>query len=268
MAAGDRVIFALANRESLKYRTDRDYGVGAVCLKDGMFYEANADIPAGTVFTEGDTGATWVQVGGKETPDWDIAAAYKAGDKVYTGSAIWEANEDIPANTTWAMGTAGATWKLKSGIFSELNSTVDYDTDNNISKVDFNGEFTAKNVATTVAGTRYTSVVAQPADTVFWIGGLELKVSASWIQLYVRDGRTAILSWTRSGDTPASGQKTTSSGRLDLSLPSGSSAGWTWTYNIGVQSAAFDGIITIVSQRINSSSVRTTATAVGNVTQL
>lgn len=119
MATGDKSILAFANRDSLKYKSTRDYYAGSIVLSgDGLFYEANGDVPSGTSFTEGTTGATWKVVGGKQTPDWVQSDSYKQGDLVFKSEAIWEANNNIPANTSWSIGTTGATWKLKAGLLN------------------------------------------------------------------------------------------------------------------------------------------------------
>ena len=45
-----------------------------------------------------------------EFATWDIANKYRAGDLVVKTGSIYEANDDIPASTAWAIGTTGATW--------------------------------------------------------------------------------------------------------------------------------------------------------------
>lgn len=133
-----------------------------VVVRNGAFYAANADIPAGTAFTFGDTGATWrvidpmrtrildfsaakiyrkdevVTVGGliyrarQDMPagaydaalweliggelniyrgTYDQASAYRARDLVLRNGRFYEANAAIPANTPFAIGTTGATWR-------------------------------------------------------------------------------------------------------------------------------------------------------------
>lgn len=42
--------------------------------------------------------------------DWVLTNAYRSGDVVIYGNANFRANGDIPANTAFAVGTAGATW--------------------------------------------------------------------------------------------------------------------------------------------------------------
>jgi hypothetical protein len=45
-----------------------------------------------------------------EFATWDITNKYRAGDLVVNTGSIYEANDDIPASTAWAIGATGATW--------------------------------------------------------------------------------------------------------------------------------------------------------------
>jgi len=48
---------------------------------------------------------------------WTLAGAYTANTLVrYADSLIYMANAAIPANTAWAVGATGATWRLVSGV--------------------------------------------------------------------------------------------------------------------------------------------------------
>ncbi|CAM0043052.1 tail fiber protein [Vibrio phage K406] len=95
MATSDKNIIAIANKDSLKYKSTRDYGGGSIVLKDKLFYEANGDVPSGTSFAEGDTGATWQLVGGTPIGDFDTTADYSTGDQVFHLGSLMQANTDI-----------------------------------------------------------------------------------------------------------------------------------------------------------------------------
>lgn len=47
--------------------------------------------------------------------DYALSSSYVAGNRVYLYGNIYEANGTIAANTSFALGTSGATWKLLSG---------------------------------------------------------------------------------------------------------------------------------------------------------
>ena len=52
------------------------------------------------------------QDGGAIANDYVATNAYKKGEMVkYTDANVYIANDDIPANTAWVVGTTGATWK-------------------------------------------------------------------------------------------------------------------------------------------------------------
>ena len=100
MSTGDRNILSFANRNSLQYKQTRPYGAGAVCIKDGLFYEANDDIPEGTAFTEDTTGATWKLIGSKPIEDWSgTGANYKEGNQVFYLGNLLECKTDNTAST-------------------------------------------------------------------------------------------------------------------------------------------------------------------------
>jgi len=100
MSAGDKNILAFANRNSLQHKQTRAYGAGAVCISDGLFYEANNDIDAGTAFAEGDTGQTWKLVGSKPIEDWSgTGANYKEKDQVFYLGSLLECKTDNTATT-------------------------------------------------------------------------------------------------------------------------------------------------------------------------
>ncbi|QXN60142.1 hypothetical protein KUA24_75 [Vibrio phage HNL01] len=113
MAAGDKLIINFANRDTMKYNPSVDYGAGSIVVyTDGNFYEANAKIDANTTWALGTTGATWKQIAKGFPVGWVQSSKYLAGDKVIKDKSVWEANADIPANTAFSKGTAGATWKI------------------------------------------------------------------------------------------------------------------------------------------------------------
>lgn len=114
MATGDKNIIAIANKDSLKYKSTRDYGAGSIVLKDKLFYEANGDVPSGTAFAEGDTGATWQLVGGTPIEDFDTAADYSTGDQVFHLGSLMQANTDITAGAF-----DQAQWDIKVNLLNE-----------------------------------------------------------------------------------------------------------------------------------------------------
>ena len=121
MAAGDRNVLAFANRNSLQYKQARAYGAGAVCIKDGLFYETNDNIPEDTAFVEGTTGQTWKLVGSKPIEDWKAATEYEVGDQVFAVGSLWECKTAHTSTTTFA----DTNWTLKAGIVNELKWSVD-----------------------------------------------------------------------------------------------------------------------------------------------
>jgi len=91
---------------------------------DSNIYMANTDIPANTAFSMGTSGATWMPADSAIALAYNSALAYQKGElTVYTDNNVYIANGFIPANTTWSIGTTGATWKAVagSGTASSLN---------------------------------------------------------------------------------------------------------------------------------------------------
>lgn len=123
MSAGDKNILAFANRNSLQHKQTRAYGAGAVCIKSGLFYEANNDLPEGTAFVEGTTGQTWKLVGSKPIGDWAATTEYKVDDQVFAKGALWEC---ATAHTS-AATFADTNWTLKAGLVNEIVWKVDAD---------------------------------------------------------------------------------------------------------------------------------------------
>lgn len=93
------------------------YSKDDVILYQGSFYEANDDIPAGTPFTLGTTGATWrAMVEGNGIYDFDPTKSYKQFDTVYHNGNIQRAVVDVPAGT----GFIDSEWQI---ISSGVNGT-------------------------------------------------------------------------------------------------------------------------------------------------
>ncbi|AAQ17683.1 hypothetical protein Aeh1ORF026c [Aeromonas phage Aeh1] len=105
---------------------------------------------------------------------WKFASAYKKNTVVvYTDGNTYIANADIPANTLWAVGTTGATWKaLGGGAVTDFVANQAY---NALQLVRNNGEL-------------YISNAAIPANTVF----VEGTTGATWKK--VGSGGGSVLS--------------------------------------------------------------------------
>lgn len=136
MAAGDRNVLAFANRNSLQHKQTRAYGAGAVCIKDGLFYETNDNIPEGTAFVEGTTGQTWKLVGSKPIDDWVASTDYKVGDQVFSKGTLWECktahtSATTFANTNWtpkAYGLDPEEWTYGTDTYTKSQTTTTYNT--------------------------------------------------------------------------------------------------------------------------------------------
>lgn len=76
---------------------------------------------AGNVYNY--TGGQWVlsaQVTTLPTSNWVSSATYKQGDLVIYQNFTYQANNNIPANTAFNVGTTGATWKpINGGVIAE-----------------------------------------------------------------------------------------------------------------------------------------------------
>lgn len=72
---------------------DISYSQDAVIYKDGQYYAANADIPAGTPFVIGTTGQTWRLVNASSPEillkDYDTGKTYQPRSLIYRDQAIW-----------------------------------------------------------------------------------------------------------------------------------------------------------------------------------
>jgi alpha-tubulin suppressor-like RCC1 family protein len=70
---------------------------------------------AGNVYIYASATTTWnlsAQVTTLPTSNWVLGGTYKQNDLVIYQNGLFQANSNIPANTAFALGTAGATWKL------------------------------------------------------------------------------------------------------------------------------------------------------------
>lgn len=72
---------------------DNGYPKDTIISKDGKYYAANADIPAGTAFTIGATGATWREVDLTKTSilEFDPATIYRVNNVVTLNRLIYRA---------------------------------------------------------------------------------------------------------------------------------------------------------------------------------
>lgn len=72
-----------------------DYKQDDIILVGASFYKANEDIPAGTPFAEGATGATWSPVGGgagaPRVPTWSTVLDYVTNELVQYGGVLYRA---------------------------------------------------------------------------------------------------------------------------------------------------------------------------------
>jgi hypothetical protein len=85
-----------------------------------------------------------------EFATWDLAKKYRAGDLVIYSGTIYEANDLVPENTAFVIGTTGATWTLASvvdqleftrgGIITETDIPTDH-IGNTISITPSSGEY-------------------------------------------------------------------------------------------------------------------------------
>jgi len=100
---------------------------GVIKYIDNNVYYSNDVIPANTAWALGSTGATWQIITGAIATVYNQALNYSKGEQVvYTDGACYFANADIPANTVFATGLTGATWRILGGSFPEYgaNTTI------------------------------------------------------------------------------------------------------------------------------------------------
>lgn len=106
------------------------YTTNMMVRRNGKLYSPNATIPANTPFAIGTAGATWYEVSpAGAAPPFDITQSYLKNAIVNVGGLYYAANEDIPANTPFVVGTTGLTWRevdLTNAFILEHDPTVDY----------------------------------------------------------------------------------------------------------------------------------------------
>jgi hypothetical protein len=108
----------------------RSYTTNHMVRKNGRLYSPNAAIPPNTPFVIGTSLATWYEVSpsGASLP-YDPANAYSVDTIVSKDGKFYAANDDIPANTPFVVGTTGATWrevKLNEAFINDWNASLYY----------------------------------------------------------------------------------------------------------------------------------------------
>lgn len=87
----------------------KDYPAGSIVYNSGSFYISNANIPVGTTFTEGTTGATWTKIGGSgggssvTNPRLSVAAVRNMNEyNIYLGDEDYVAVYNVAnKNSSW-----------------------------------------------------------------------------------------------------------------------------------------------------------------------
>lgn len=106
------------------------YTTNMMVRKNGKLYSPNALIPAGTPFVIGTTGQTWYEVSpAGAAPPFDITQSHLKNSIITVNGKYYAANEDIPANTPFVVGTSGQTWRevdLTNAFILEHDPTVNY----------------------------------------------------------------------------------------------------------------------------------------------
>lgn len=106
------------------------YTTNMMVRRQGKLYSPNANIPGGTPFAIGTTGETWYEVSpAGAAPPFDITQSHLKNSIVTVNGKYYAANEDIPANTPFVVGTSGLTWRevdLTNAFILEHDPTVDY----------------------------------------------------------------------------------------------------------------------------------------------
>ena len=85
-----------------------------------------------------------------EFAQWDITKKYRAGDLVVYASKIYEANDTVPENVPFVIGTTGATWSL----------AVDYSSGGSTSNGTSSTQVNTSNVTTIIGGTTIQTIDA------------------------------------------------------------------------------------------------------------
>lgn len=108
----------------------RSYSANTLVRRFGKLWSPHAAIPAGTPFTIGDAGQTWYEVAAPgDAYPYDQTRAYFKDTLIVRGNRYYAANADIPANTAFAQGTAGATWRevyLNNRYIYDHNANLTY----------------------------------------------------------------------------------------------------------------------------------------------
>lgn len=106
------------------------YTTNMMVRRNGKLYSPNANIPAGTPFSIGTTGATWYEVSpAGAAPPFDITQSHLKNSIITVDGKYYAANEDIPSGTPFVVGTTGETWRevdLTNAFILEHDPTVDY----------------------------------------------------------------------------------------------------------------------------------------------
>lgn len=89
----------------------RTYTVNNMVRVGNLLYAPNAAIPSGTAFAIGTTGATWFEVSPTVTPPYDEELGYPADTIISKDGKFYAANDDIPPDTVFVIGTTGQTWR-------------------------------------------------------------------------------------------------------------------------------------------------------------
>lgn len=96
-----------------------DYESNQFVVNNYKVYQSNGIIPANTPFTIGTIGATWKEVSsdGSTTGSntwrgpWLLTNTYALGNYTEKDDKVYKSNSIIPANTPFAIGVSGTTWK-------------------------------------------------------------------------------------------------------------------------------------------------------------
>jgi hypothetical protein len=96
---------------------------------NGRLYSPNANIAAGTPFVIGTTGMTWYEVSPGVSAPYDPTNAYEVDTIISRNGKLYAANSHIPANTSFQVGTTGATWRevdFSQCFILPFDQTVNY----------------------------------------------------------------------------------------------------------------------------------------------
>lgn len=112
---------------------NRAYTTNNLVRKYGKLWSPNEPIVAGTDFVIGDVGQTWYEIAAPgDARPYEATAAYHKDAMIVRGNHYYAANNDIPPNTAFAVGTAGATWRetyLNNRYLYDFNAAISYAKD-------------------------------------------------------------------------------------------------------------------------------------------